>query len=69
MRLKRTPDAHQHFPNGHMDVSVFSAAPCVLPAADALRAFPRRTFPSASPTSLARRGRFFLSTHRNTHAQ
>jgi hypothetical protein len=69
MRLMQSPSSHQHFPNGHMDVSVFSAVPCVLPAPDALRAFPRRTFPSASPTPFARWGRFFLSIQRNIHAQ
>ena len=68
MRLMQTSGSHQHFPNGHMDVSVFSAVPCVLPAPDALRAFPRRTFPSVSPTPFARRGRFFSSASINTAA-
>jgi hypothetical protein len=69
MRLMQTSGSPRHFPNGHMDVSAFSAVPCVLPAPDALRAFPRHTIPSASPTPFARRGRFFSPTHRNTHAQ
>lgn len=74
MRLMRARDFHHRFPSGdvrneYAHVSVFSAVPCVLPAPDALRAFPRRTFPSATPTSLARRGRFSLSIHRNTDAQ
>jgi hypothetical protein len=59
MRLTRAPGPQPSFPDGRTDVSVFSAVPCVLPAPDALRAFPRRTFPSVSPGSLARRGRFF----------
>ena len=57
------------FPGGHMDVSAFSAAPCVLPAPDGLRVLSCRQTSSASPTSPARRGRFSFFTQRNRHAQ
>ncbi|MBB6188369.1 hypothetical protein HDE77_002739 [Rhodanobacter sp. MP7CTX1] len=61
---------HNRLPNGHRDVSVLSAAPCVpLSAADAQRAFPSRPLLSASPTSRARMGRFFFPSRLNPHAQ
>jgi hypothetical protein len=84
MRLTRTADfnrlgsrqtgSDRRFPSGRTDASAFSAAPCVFSAPDALRAFPKRMSPSASPTPPTRRERFFpsnrfSSTQRNTHAQ
>ncbi len=57
------------FPSGHMDVSVFSAAPC----AHATRMVPARRDGADSlaipSTSLARRGRFSFRNSWNRHAQ
>jgi hypothetical protein len=70
MRLSGTsPACVTTFPSGHRDVSVFSAAPRVLPATDSLRVPLRRQTVSAAPTSPAHGERFVSSIHRNNHAQ
>jgi hypothetical protein len=72
MRLKpssRDARSAHRFPNGRRDASVFSVVPCVFSATDGLRARPCRQASSASPTSLAHRGRLFSTRYRMNHAQ
>ena len=67
--IVRAPRPHHRFPDGRRDASVFSVVSCVLPAPDGLRARPCRQTSSASPTSLAHRGRFFHTSYRMNHAK